>query len=502
MTTPIVFKNSDTFYKQALELTSDYLNPWPTKRLRVLNDANEAIWEKNSPSLLLTVLKVITYCTIVIPLIVFVAHLVLSEEYTIRKAGDPNLSSEVKQALFEESPVKKLWQLFKCADESLLEFPQEALFLKDTKILFLIKLWESSPNTLHKKGMEYDTDHHPKILYQGNFERLDTILAKHELHLQPITNIILDKEGHEWNYIYGKGLMPVDWKFDKNAPSTELTSEQLSQLTEKYANGDKSKCFVQVITMEEEEAPHPWLEKLYKMRPRHVAFHFISNDGKLYSTGLEAHRLRETLPQILITQPASFSRVDFEETAPFHKKYVTTFPLEPEMFRQVTSELDQACKTDLIRCHSRHRNCGFISQSLINRMEIKVDCKTSLTGIIAKTLPDCDIRIPEIVKQCLSVIFFPITYVLDQVYLFLHALLALSLGTNKQLPDMKEGDANELPEFIRPMHDPQGEIDCTNWCDPSQLDIYYPALVTEWQVSHPNTQVFEYKKGAPQFNIV
>lgn len=514
----IEFKNCDTFYKQSLELVSDYFHLWEGRKLLVLNERNEAIWVKRSPHLLSTIFKIVSYATIIIPLIVFTAQAIFKAAFKpeIKKFGQKDLSPEVKQALYENNSNKKVWELFGYKPEALLHYPKEVQFLKESSILFSIKTLESSNHPMHQRGIEYDTDDHPKIFSEGEFVRVDTLIERHQLKVDPKTKGLIDGEGNEWAFLYGHGLIRANWKFDKSLPSYELNEAELQKLQALY----HGEYFIQLVTRElQPPSTHPLLNNFYMQVPAHASLRVIGKDGRVYSTSLQTERLREVsqsvIPQILTTIPAYIANVDYEEVRPFHKQYTTTFPITQKIFDEVIAELHDLSQSDMARFHFRRMNCGRFAQMIINRCGIEVSALTSLKEIIWRALPDLH-RIPHVgslldkvrklfanfVDAIPEPVCLPFNYLAEKIYLLFHTCLTLALGTNQKYKKLVEGYGEHLPDYLRPLFDFDGSVCLDNMFDLTQFEVYYTPLLTDWQKRHPNTVVYDYDKKHPRFCIV
>lgn len=512
MPCPIEFSNPDSFFKKSLQRVDDYCS-WGERKVKIYSDdkiantENYGVIQKRSTNIFLTILKIISFATIIIPLIMYGLQFALHRNFkcTIINNDTPNLNDTQKQILYKFSPNKEVWETtFEYRPEALVNFPKEVQFLKRSGLLFMSKAYESSNYTTLKDGIQFDdTDNCPRILSYGKYVRVDTLGLRYDEK----TSQILDKDNVEWAFYPPQGLVKSSWRFDKNQETYKLSHEEMVTLRAtagKYNPAipvNEQSEFIQIFTSAdiEKEKPSGLTKNLGNLSFSHTGVRLIKADGSVFSLAIENKYFETTLTQgfpfnYLTSVPADVSKRDYQEIRPFGERYVTTIPIAQgkASVDQVLDELAQISASGDIRFNFPKMNCVAFADLVLKRFEVEglPNCEMHLGKLFSTAMPwfkDEDYNAP---------------YTRNDFQIFMENLTSRVLGMDKVHKDIDNTkNVDTLPEYWKKMWS-VGRQSPGTLTDPERAEFMWSGSLSRWQKAQPSTVTFTYDKKHPRFFIV
>ena len=499
---PICFNECNTFYKKILQFVDNYCS-WSHKKILVINEKNEGVVLKRPIHFVQKIAKILTYPFLITFLLWLQWALHRDFKATILDFNSTDLTPEQKQAMLPFNPMRKLWNEFGYKEEALRDHPSDALFLKNSHLMFIIKAHPEAP-------LLYDEENQPKILCQGRYQRIGDLRETYQfkLHHNGLGVDITDKEGKEWNFVANHGLVQTDWRFKKEYPSFKLSENQLFQLQQiaKKQDGDPTKiAFLQIYSSIRPFFSDKKLTRnLREQTPTHVGIRLIRQDGTGYSIGYESRLMGRInfkfFPiRFLTTIPAKPSIRDYDEFYSYDTRLVTTIPMDPDKLDSMLDEIESISKESDCRFNHIKMNCVAFAGIALEQAGVSHCFEEYLSNILYKALPDAlrpiKINIPIRIKQVLNLVPTKLST------FFLNLLLVL-IGMNMKSKEIPDRNANHAPRGWTKLSQFNKGFHWSSLFKKDATRLYWPPLVTAWQREQPSTQIFRYKKGNPEFNII
>lgn len=526
---PITFTNCNSLFKKTLQYVDDYCGCWNSKKVVVINDKNEAIRESNSSNVFIKLAIIVSYATLIIPAIMYGLQYLLHNHYQAKALSfdSRDLNVEQKASLYPFNPMKKLWAQFRFPDEALRDHPADALFLKNSGLLFISKAHPNLP-------FKFDEENRPMIPCNGTYSRVDKLIEEHGFTAKNngISYEIRDKDNKEWNFVADHGLVQTDWTFKREYPSYRLSPEELQQLKKcgKLQDNNPAKsCFVQVFTTPRPLAPDCKLaENLNDQTPSHVGVRLVLADGSVYSTGYETNCSAEENYGSFLTRfttvPAKPSVRDYEEFARYSTRLVTTVPVTPEAMEGILNDLTAISEAPLGKARFNHlkMNCLTFASLVLKKAGVNEDFDDYFTSILYKALPDVEAiplvgkpfarvrgesrrvvsKMPSCVQEGLQNISDFFTYIPRKIITVILNIVMLILGMGRKSKYLPKELGDGLPQDFDKLSKIERGISWNQLFDDEANKVTWPARFIAWQKKQASTQKFTSKEGNPLFNIV
>lgn len=241
-------------------------------------------------------------------------------------------------------------------------------FLYESRLIFSLRGYENSfEKRAEEIGSAFKMEKNiPHFLMENQWVSWEVLAQK--LRYDPIQKLILDSEGHQWNYIFPKGFVRQS-RYNAIFPVYVLSDSEKEALSQ-HAQGNP--CYVQILSSGKTPAGQIG---------SHVGVRLIDKEGQLYSFGFEiptdqANLSTNSVFSVLSTYNAKITSLDFTEFKKFDRKYITTFSISEEHFSQMMQKVRTYTESHL-KLNFLNHNCVDFADDLLSVADIHMDKKRS-----------------------------------------------------------------------------------------------------------------------------